>query len=376
MLVALKRIFLEYHQAKGFKIYDSFPLVINDPTVLFTNATITPFKTMFTGAVRRDNYALVQKCLRLGGAGGSLETARENTNYTSLFEMIGSGLFDVSKDDAVDYLVELLRTLGLPQERLVFTTLHDIGFDSALERAGVASHQIILFDGANESVHHEWSFGEGDLHGCGVTVRYLPDRFSTTVPEQAIQVLSQCIEIGRLVHIDGVVCGSSVESFQYSAYDMGIGLSRIEIAIHGNCELSMQPLRIVSDCIRHGIPEISQKDAHYMANLYRIIETLLDEGLLPGKKKQAYVLRKVMRSLIEEVWLQSGRLVNMSSILPHFIGVLPSDSLLITMLVQEEGALRALLKVATKKQQKYSGMSKGELRATFGIRHNLLGIQD
>jgi alanyl-tRNA synthetase len=45
----IKSSFLEYHQNNGFETHESFPLVIEDPTVLFTNATITPFKSMFTG---------------------------------------------------------------------------------------------------------------------------------------------------------------------------------------------------------------------------------------------------------------------------------------------------------------------------------------
>lgn len=53
MINILREKFLNYHRDQGFGIYESFPLVINDPTILFTNATVTPFKSMFTSAEAR-----------------------------------------------------------------------------------------------------------------------------------------------------------------------------------------------------------------------------------------------------------------------------------------------------------------------------------
>jgi alanyl-tRNA synthetase len=108
---SIESTFLEYHRDKGFATPESFPLVIDDPTVLFTNATITPFKPMFTDDVEFSDFALVQRCLRLGGTGGTTEAARNNPNYTSLFNMLGSGVFEIGHDDAVEYFVGTLDAL-------------------------------------------------------------------------------------------------------------------------------------------------------------------------------------------------------------------------------------------------------------------------
>lgn len=71
VIESIESTFLEYHREKGFTAPDPSPLIIDDPTVLFTNATITPFKSMFAGKAQFSDFALVQKCLRLGGTGGS-----------------------------------------------------------------------------------------------------------------------------------------------------------------------------------------------------------------------------------------------------------------------------------------------------------------
>ncbi len=373
MISSLKESFLDYHQARGFCIYESFPLVIDDPTILFTNATITPFKSMFMGEGERINYALVQKCLRLGGTGGNLETPRSNMNYTSLFDMLGSGLFDVNQDSAVTYFVEVLIELGLQKKNLVFSTTYNSGFDLALERAGISASQIRLFNDPKE-IQHEWSFGEGDLHGCGVVAWCVPESYLGHTFDSIPQELFQYVQIGRIVHIDGVARVSTVELFPYSAYDMGIGLNRVEAALNGNCEMSMYPWRMLSKQLQSSIHGLYKTDAHYMANLYRVAEDLIGEGLLPGKKKHAYALRKVVRLLIEEIWLKSKALVDIYTVLRESINTSAYRDLLIQVLSQEEVALRGVLSVAIQKQKKYPGMNPEELRSTFGIRPSLLKL--
>jgi len=373
MIDAIKKSFLENHQSWGFDIHDSFPLVIDDPTVLFTNATITPFKSMFTGARKRTNFALVQKCLRLGGASGNLETTRSNLNYTSIFEMLGSGLFNVSQDEAVAYFVNVLESIGLQKEKFVFTTVAGLDFEQSLARAGIEQRQVKVFTDPKK-LQHEWSFGEGDLHGCGVVAWYVPNHLTVTSCDYVLQELSSYVQVGRIVHIDGFVRGETVEKFSYAAYDMGLGLGRVEFALTGGCEISLSSWRRLSRHFKSVFGTLSETDAHYMANLYRVIEDLVNEGLVPGSKKQAYALRKVVRLLIEEIWLSSEAIVDVNDMLEPFIAESPSHDLLRSVLQSEELALRRTLADAVQKQKKNPHMNEGELRATFGIRQGLLRL--
>lgn len=328
---------------------------------------------MFTGAQERTNFALVQKCLRLGGASGDLETPRSNLNYSSIFEMLGSGLFDVSQDEAVAYFIKVLESIGLQKKKFVFTTVAGLDFEQSLARAGIERQQVRVFDDPKK-LQHEWTFGEGDLHGCGVVAWYVPNHLPVTPGGDVLQELSNYVQVGRIVHIDGLSRGEKVEKFSYTAYDMGLGLGRVEFALTGGCDISLSAWRKLSRHFKSIFGTLSESDAHYMANLYRVIEDLVNEGLVPGSKKQAYALRKVVRLLTEEIWLSSEAIVDVNDTLELCIAESPNHGLLRKVLQDEELALRRALSNAAQKQKKNPHMNEEELRATFGIRQGLLRL--
>jgi alanyl-tRNA synthetase len=364
----LKSRFQKFHQDKGFSIFESFPLVTTeDPTVLFTNATITPFKKMFTGEMTAVNFALVQKCLRLGGTSGNVDTARLDINYTSFFEMLGSGYFGVSHTVALDYFIEMLDALGLQMENMIFSSIGSHPFASALISSALDSNQIRIIEDPKE-VKHEWSFGEGDLHGVGVIAWFASEGYGKN-PD-----LSDCLQIGRIVDIDGISEGESVRPLAQTAFDVGLGMRRVERALTGESEIPLMPWRTLSKQFKSSFNLISDGDAHYMANLCRVIDELISEGLMPGNKKHAHVLRKVIRSLIEEVWLQSHDLVNVVDALRFFIDVSKSKDMVASALLGEESSLRRILSQVESTRRKHPDMTFNELQSTYGIRPNLLSL--
>lgn len=359
--------FLEYHRDKGIATPESFPLVIDDPTVLFTNATITPFKTMFTGERDASDFALVQRCLRLGGTGGTTETARQDPNYTSLFNMLGSGVFDVDHDEAVDYFVGMLDALDLDRSKLIFSSIGGHALNSALVSSSLDPNQVRVFEDPNV-VQHEWSFGEGDLHGRGVIAWFSKEGHKEN------PALSDCVQIGRIVHIDGISEGGTVKPFEHRAFDVGLGAGRVELALTGGNDESMRSLRNLSSRFKSDIEGISDGDAHYMANLGCVIDELTAEGLMPGNKKHAYVLRKIIRSLIEEAWVQSGQLVDLRDVLGGFIEQSTDQSKVAEAIATEEIALRRILGNVASTRAKHPEMTPDKLHATFGIKPRLLAL--
>lgn len=363
----IKSSFLEYHQDNGFTTHESFPLVIEDPTVLFTNATITPFKPMFTGETAFSDFALVQKCLRLGGTGGTADTARTDMNYTSLFNMLGSGTFNISHGEAMDYFVDTLDTLGIERKKLILSSIAGYALESALSSSALDSNQVrILEDPAK--IQHAWSFGEGDLHGRGVIAWYAAQGNDQN-PD-----LSDCLQIGRIVDIDGISRGTSVEPFDHTAFDVGLGMGRIEIALTGKNEVAMLPWRVLSEQFKDTFDGITDGDAHYTANLCRVIDELTGEGLIAGNKKHSYVLRKIIRSLVEEVWLQSGDLVSVKDTLSNFIEGSIDKSKVSDAISTEETSLRRILSEVAAKRRKHPNMTPDELHETFGIKPSLIGL--
>lgn len=365
----IQSTFLEYHRDKGFATHETFPLVIDDPTVLFTNATITPFKPMFIGDMDFSDFALVQRCLRLGGTGGTTEAARSNPNYASLFNMLGSGVFEIDHDEAVEYFVDMLDALGLDRKKMLFSSIGGHALNTALTSSSLDPTQLRVFEDPNV-MQHEWSFGEGDLHGRGVIAWYSEEGYDQNTE------LTDCLQIGRIVHIDGISEGDTVKPFEYAAFDVGMGMGRVELALTGANDEAMQPLRNLSSRFKDDFERISDGDAHYMANLCCVIDELTAEGLMPGNKKHAYVLRKTIRSLIEETWLQSGQIIDVKGALGSFIEGSIDQSKVTEAVSKEETALRNILSSAVKTRTKNPDMTLDELHGTFGIKPSLLKLAE
>ena len=95
---------------------------------------------------------------------------------------------------------------------------------------------------------------------------------------------------------------------------------------------------------------------------------------MPGNKKHAYVLRKIIRSLIEETWLQSGKIVDVQAALGDFIDGSVDQPRVIEAVSSEEVALRRTLTDAASKREKHPEMTPDKLHATFGIKPSLLKL--
>lgn len=366
-LESIESTFLEYHRDKGFVTPEPSPLVIDDPTVLFTNATITPFKPMFAGDAEFSDFALVQKCLRLGGTGGTIDAARHNPNYTSLFNMLGSGVFEIDHDEAVEYFVDMLDALELDKRKMIFSSIGGHALNSALISSSLDSGQVRVFEDPNV-VQHDWSFGEGDLHGRGVIAWFSEEGYDQN------PALTDCVQIGRIVHIDGISEGDTVKPFEHTAFDVGLGMGRVELALTGANDESMRPWRNLASRFKRDFEGISDGDAHYMANLCCVIDELTAEGLMPGNKKHAYALRKIIRSLIEETWLQSGQIVDVQDALGGFIEESIDQPKVVEAISTEESALRRILANASSTRTKHPEMTPEKLHATFGIKPSLLKL--
>ena len=111
-----------------------------------------------------------------------------------------------------------------------------------------------------------------------------------------------------------------------------------------------------------------------MANLCCVIDELTAEGLMPGNKRHAYVLRKMIRSLIEETWLQSGEFVDMQDTLGGFMEGAIDEAKVVESVLSEEVALRSILSNVATIKAKNPGMTPEKLHATFGIKPSLLGL--
>src|SRR5690606_11762699 len=120
----------------------------DDPTLLFTNAGMVPFKRVFLG--QHDpgfvRAASAQKCVRAGGKHNDLEEVGRTTRHHTFFEMLGNFSFgDYFKRDAIRYAWDLLTDVyGLDPERLYATVHHSDDEAAALwaDEIGLPAERI------------------------------------------------------------------------------------------------------------------------------------------------------------------------------------------------------------------------------------------
>ncbi|MFN0030720.1 MAG: alanine--tRNA ligase [Flavobacteriales bacterium] len=122
----IRRTFLEFFKSKGHEIVPSAPMVVKgDPTLMFINSGMAPFKNWFLGnePIKWKRVADTQKCLRVSGKHNDLEEVGVDTYHHTMFEMLGNWSFgDYFKQDAIAWAWELLTDVyKIPKDRLYVT---------------------------------------------------------------------------------------------------------------------------------------------------------------------------------------------------------------------------------------------------------------
>ena len=140
----IRRGFLDYFEGQGHARVPSAPLVPhNDPTLMFVNAGMVPFKNVFTGLETRPYVTATssQKCVRAGGKHNDLDNVGYTARHHTFFEMLGNFSFgDYFKDQAITHAWTLLtKEWGLDPDRLTVTVYHtdDQAFDLWKKIAGL-----------------------------------------------------------------------------------------------------------------------------------------------------------------------------------------------------------------------------------------------
>src|SRR5689334_3212299 len=146
----IRRGFLDYFEKNGHARVQSAPLVPqNDPTLMFVNAGMVPFKNVFTGLETRpySQATSSQKCVRAGGKHNDLDNVGYTSRHHTFFEMLGNFSFgDYFKDRAIELAWNLLtKEWGLSPDRLTATVYHtdDEAFDLWKRISGLPESRII-----------------------------------------------------------------------------------------------------------------------------------------------------------------------------------------------------------------------------------------
>ncbi|EWG97775.1 alanine--tRNA ligase, partial [Halomonas sp. BC04] len=301
----IRQAFLSYFEEHGHTVVPSSSLVPGtDPTLLFTNAGMVPFKDVFLGRDPRPyvRAASSQRCVRAGGKHNDLDNVGYTARHHTFFEMLGNFSFgDYFKRDAIRFAWTFLtETLGLPKEKL-WVTVH-ISDDEA-ERIWKEEMGI---DPARFSKLDEDNFWQmGDTGPCGPSSEIFYDHGPEVwggPPGSPEEDGDRYIEIWNLVFMqfDRDAAGN-LNPLPKPSIDTGMGLERIAAVmqgVHSNYEIDLFQNLLEAAAQRTGHADTRHPSLRVIADHIRSCAFLIADGVLPSNEGRGYVLRRIIRRAI------------------------------------------------------------------------------
>ncbi|MFN3425424.1 MAG: alanine--tRNA ligase [Novosphingobium meiothermophilum] len=325
----IRRSFLEYFGSQGHEVVQSAPLVpYNDPTLMFTNAGMVPFKNVFTGLETRaiPRATSSQKCVRAGGKHNDLDNVGYTARHHTFFEMLGNFSFgDYFKEQAITHAWTLLtREWGLPKEKLLATVYHtdDEAFDLWKKIAGLPDERIIRI----ATKDNFWAMGDdGPCGPCSEIFYDHGEHIPGGPPGSPDEDGDRFIEIWNLVFMQfEQTAGEITGSLPKPSIDTGMGLERIAAVLQGEHDNydtdTFKALIAASESLTAVKAQGEHRASHrVIADHLRSTSFLLADGVLPSNEGRGYVLRRIMRRAMRHAHLLGAKDPLMHRLVPALV---------------------------------------------------------
>jgi len=311
----IRKEFLEFFESKGHKIYPSAPLVPDDPSLLFTNAGMVPFKPIFTGekpAPTPPRATSAQLCMRAGGKHNDLENVGYTNRHHTLFEMLGNFSFgDYFKEDAIAYAWEFVtEVLKLDKERL-WITIHDSDDEAGKIWEKYVSKDRIVKMGDKDNF---WQMGDTGPCGPCSEIHYDQGEEFNSPEDYLGGEGDRFLEIWNLVFMQYNRDESGkLTPLPKPSIDTGMGLERITAIKEGvtsNYDSSIfRPLleKIVEITGKEYFKDKRGASHRVIADHIRAVSFLLAEGVRFDREGRGYVLRRILRRGVRHGYLLGQR---------------------------------------------------------------------
>ena len=395
----IRRGFLEYFEGAGHARVPSAPLVPhNDPTLMFVNAGMVPFKNVFTGLETRPYSTATssQKCVRAGGKHNDLDNVGYTARHHTFFEMLGNFSFgDYFKDQAIHHAWTLItKEWGLSPDRLTATVYHtdDEAWDLWKKISGLPDDRIIRIP----TKDNFWAMGdEGPCGPCSEIFFDHGDHIPGGPPGSPDEDGDRFVEIWNLVFMQfEQAAGEIVSELPNKSIDTGMGLERIAAVmqgVHDNYDTdTFKALIHASEELTKTKAEGAQQASHrVIADHLRASGFLVADGVLPANEGRGYVLRRIMRRAMRHAHLLGAKDPLMWRLVPELVAEMGSafpelvraQPLIEATLLQEETRFRQTLANGLKLLDEATGnMAEGgelpgatafKLYDTFGFPYDL-----
>lgn len=358
---AIRSTFLDFFAKNGHEVVASAPLIpINDPTLMFTNAGMVPFKNVFTGAETRpySQATTSQKCVRAGGKHNDLDNVGYTARHHTFFEMLGNFSFgDYFKEQAIALAWELItKDYGIDPARLTVTVYHDddVAFDLWRKIASLPEEKIIRIATSDNF----WSMGDvGPCGPCSEIFYDHGDHIWGGPPGTAEEDGDRFVEIWNLVFMqyDQLPGGDRV-ALPSPSIDTGMGLERIAAVLqgtHDNYATDTFKRLIGASVEATGAEETSENSASHrvIADHLRACSFLIADGVLPSNEGRGYVLRRIMRRAMRHAHMLGAKDLVMHKLAPILVSemgqafpeLVRAEKLINETMLLEESKFRQML---------------------------------
>ncbi len=305
--------FLEYFAQKDHQIVSSSSLVpLDDPTLIFTNAGMNQFKSVFLGLEKRDyvRAASVQKCMRVSGKHNDLEEVGKDARHHTLFEMLGNWSFgDYYKKESIAWGWELLtEVFKLDSLRLWVSIYKDDeeSFNIWTEDLGFPVERLVrLGDLEKGDDENFWSMADTGPCGPCTEIHYdQGESMKCDHPDGCAVGVCDCdrwLELWNHVFMaydrqeDGTLVPLPMKSV-----DTGLGFERLVAVMQGkksNYETDLfTPLVAKAAQLSGQKPEGANKiSMQVIADHARAVAFTITDGALPSNEGRGYVVRRILR---------------------------------------------------------------------------------
>lgn len=318
----IRKRFLDYFEERGHtKIKSSSLVPQDDPTLLFTNAGMVPFKRLFLNQEKRSYTRGVscQKCVRAGGKHNDLENVGYTARHHTFFEMLGNFSFgDYFKKKAISLAWEFItKEMGISEEKLWITIHHDDdeALDIWTDDIGISRERIVKMGDKDNF----WSMG--DTGPCGPCSEIHFDQGAKTgCRTKDCRLGCECdrfLELWNLVFMQyNRDENGRLTPLPKPSIDTGMGVERIAAVLQGvqsnyDTDIFKPIISAISDFsgVPYGQDEKTDVSIKVISDHARASAFLIADGIMPSNEGRGYVLRRIIRRA-----LRHGRFLNIKGV--------------------------------------------------------------
>ena len=315
----VRKKFLKFFASKKHTVVTSAPMVIrNDPTLMFTNAGMNPFKENFLGNATPTSKRVTntQKCLRVSGKHNDLEEVGIDTYHHTFFEMLGNWSFgDYFKKEAIEWAWELLTKVYEIDPNKLYVTIFEGSPEEGIEKdneaykfwKAILPEERILLGNKKDNF---WEMGDqGPCGPCSeihVDVRSEEEKVKVSGADLVNQDHPQVIEVWNLVFIEfNRKANGSLEKLPEKHIDTGMGFERLCMVLQNTT--SNYDTDVFTPLIReiealtnssYGKKLETDRAIRVIADHVRTVYFAIADGQLPSNNGAGYVIRRILRRAI------------------------------------------------------------------------------